>query len=379
MADRAEVIHDAIDRWRRDGLVDGDLAERLRAEVVVAERAHTREASRYVLAVTGAIVLLLAAGAFMSWAWPRMEEPARAGFLAAAGVALRLLGARFEGRVRWTPAAYLLQSAGLALFLIALLYSENAWPDRSVAAVLLATGGMVFALVAAVRSLRSAAVMPAVHLAFGLAYLAVFLDRSLEMDTNQVILVLDAVVVGLLVALMALVRRDPTGEEVPWALESFLVALYAGLVMVWTTTVEIFGVGDGATLPIAAWFWLIVAVTVWGIERAPPGMRRGWYPRHLAWLCLLWIPLGFWTAADVTGGSDLARVLFVSGPGIAAFLYADRRSWQRVMQAAALCFIAGLWYWAVEAAGALGAVGALVATAALLFWLSGRAPVEAQE
>jgi len=42
------------------------------------------------------------------------------------------------------------------------------------------------------------------------------------------------------------------------------------------------------------------------------------------------------------------------------------------MGAAALAFIVPLWYWAVDRGGALGAVAALAATAALLFWLSGR-------
>jgi hypothetical protein len=43
------------------------------------------------------------------------------------------------------------------------------------------------------------------------------------------------------------------------------------------------------------------------------------------------------------------------------------------MAASTVAFIVGLWVWAVDRGGALGAVVALVATAGLLFWVSGRA------
>jgi hypothetical protein len=42
------------------------------------------------------------------------------------------------------------------------------------------------------------------------------------------------------------------------------------------------------------------------------------------------------------------------------------------MGIATLAFIVPLWYWAVDRAGALGAVAALIATAGILFWVSGR-------
>jgi hypothetical protein len=53
-------------------------------------------------------------------------------------------------------------------------------------------------------------------------------------------------------------------------------------------------------------------------------------------------------------------------------VYANARGFRSLMSAAALAFIAPLWYWAVDRGGALGGVAALAATAGLLFWLSGR-------
>ena len=372
MSDTARPIHAAIARWREKGLVDRELADRLRAEVAGAEESEAVRASQYVLAVTGAITVLLAAGVFLSWAWPRFDVPTRAGLLAAGGVVARLAGARLESGSVWKPAAYLLQITGLALFLVALLYSETVWADRSATAVLLSSAGLLFALFFTARSLTSGAVMPAAHMAFGLAYLAVFLDRALHLDSTQVILVLDLVIVGLMAVLASIVRRDPAGREAPWAIQAMLVAMYAGLLMVWFNAVEIFDMDDGATLPLNVWFWAMVALTLWAVERSPEAFRRDWFPEHLASLVLLWIPLGFWTVFDVFDGATAAGPLLLSVPGAVAFLYADRRGFHTLMRASALCFVVGLWFWAVEAGGALGAVFALLATGATLFFYSGR-------
>jgi hypothetical protein len=90
---------------------------------------------------------------------------------------------------------------------------------------------------------------------------------------------------------------------------------------------------------------------------------------------LAWIVLGFVTALEALDGPPELPLLLVGGAGVAAFAYAhDRRqaSLRALMAAAALAFIAPIWYWGVERGGALGAVAALVVTAAVLFWMSGR-------
>ena len=55
------------------------------------------------------------------------------------------------------------------------------------------------------------------------------------------------------------------------------------------------------------WLGLMVAVTVWGLRRGPPGLPREVLSRILAYLVLLWIPFGFLTAYGPLGqGSGLA-------------------------------------------------------------------------
>ncbi len=372
MSDTMGPVRAAIARWVEKDLIAPELAETLRAEAEDVSRGESVRASQYVIAATAAVTVLLAVGVFLSWAWPRFDQPTRAGFLAGAGVAARLAGGRFESTWTWKPAAHLLQVTGLTLFLIALLYSETVWADRSMNAVLLSAGGLVFALLSAARSLRTGAVMPAAHLAFGLVYLAVFLDRALELEMTQVIFVLDLVIAGVLVVLAGVVRRDPSGEEAPWALQAMLTALYAGLLMVWLSSVELFDIDDGVTVPLNLWFWAMVALTLWAIEAAPAALRRDWFPHHLATLTLVWIALGLWTLFDLFDGALVGGPLLLSAPAVVAFLYADRRGFQALLRAAALCFIVGLWFWAVEAGGPLGAVGALLLTAGLLFFYSGR-------
>ncbi len=125
MSHDADRLYAAIDRWLEAELIDSDTASKLRADVGREASAGTRRLSQYVLAVTGGTVLLIAAGVFLDWAWPLLGDGARSFILAAAGVAVLVLGVSLEGRTRrWRPAAYLLQTSGLALLLVAFMYSE---------------------------------------------------------------------------------------------------------------------------------------------------------------------------------------------------------------------------------------------------------------
>ena len=113
-------------------------------------------------------------------------------------------------------------------------------------------------------------------------------------------------------------------------------------------------------------------------------MPRAWLGQLLAYFLLVWIVLGFGTALGALDGPPELPILLVGGAGVAAFTYAHRRSvdvsLRNVMGAAALAFIAPIWYWGVERGGALGAVAALVVTAGVLFWMSGRmGPVGREE
>jgi len=56
----------ALERWREAGLVSSEQAEALRAEA----HAGGRRGFQYVLAATGGVIRLIAAGMLADWAWP---------------------------------------------------------------------------------------------------------------------------------------------------------------------------------------------------------------------------------------------------------------------------------------------------------------------
>ena len=58
----------ALERWREAGLVSSEQAEALRAEA----HAGGRRGFQYVLAATGGVIVLIAAGMLADWAWPRL-------------------------------------------------------------------------------------------------------------------------------------------------------------------------------------------------------------------------------------------------------------------------------------------------------------------
>lgn len=372
MNEGPRAVHAAIDRWEADGLVSTELAVRLRVEVGRSSEDGTRQLSRYVLAATAAVVLLIAGGLFLDWAWPLVGEGVRAAFLAAVGVGVHFLGARLEWQRRWVPASFLMQTAGLGLVLFALAYSERAWPDASAPSLIAGAAALVWVLAVSARAIRRSAFMPAVHLVALLGYLALFLERSTPLSREGIVWTLDGVLVVAASLLVVLLRGDPSGREHPWALNAFVAALYAGFVLVLATGLGPLDLGRDAALPLDLWLFGVAALTLWGIHRAPEDLRRDWFGTQLAWVLLLWIPMGFWTALESLDGPAELALALVGGAGAAGFVYADRVRIRSVMTSGALAFVAATWYWASERAGALGAVGALALTAALLFWLSGR-------
>ncbi len=368
----SSAVHAALDRWVEKGLLSPETAARLRAEVAERAREGTRLLSRYVLAGTAAVVLLIAGAVFLDWAWPLMSDGLRSGLVAGVGVAVHFLGSRLEWRGRWVPASWLMQAAGVGLVLFALAWSENAWPDASPTALAASAVALAWGVWSLVRSMTRGTFVPAVHFLGVLGFVALFLVRATPLSGEAVVWVLDGVLAFSLILLVGLLRRDPAGDEHPWALNTFVAALYAGFVLVLATGLGPLELGDAVFFPLDAWLLLVAGLTVWGIHRAPPGLSRGWFGTQLALVVLLWIPMGFFTALEALDGPAELALLLVGGAGVAAFAYADRTGARRVMGAGALAFVAAVWYWAAERAGALGAVGALAGTAALLFWLSGR-------
>lgn len=377
MARDVDAVFEAIDRWERGALIDADVATRLRREAETAAEESTRRLSQYALAGTAGAVLLIAGGAFLSWSWPLLGEGARVTVLGLVGVGLLVLGARMERGRRWLPVAYLLQTAALGLLLGAATYSKRAWDDLTPGGLIAGVLALAVPVVLAPRAIRRSPVMPAVHLAFALAFLAVFLDRATPLSDDAIVWILDAVLLAALLVLLRLLREDvdEDGAPRPWVLNAFVTAISAGFVLIWLTGVGPLGLDEGTVLPLDLWLLVAVVLTVRGIGSDELGPCRAWLGRLLGWQVALWIPLGFYTALEWLDGPPELVVAMVGGGAVAAFLYGNRHQLRSVITASALAFVAPLWYWGVERGGALGAVFALALTAGVLFWLSGRSGV----
>ncbi len=370
-------VLDAIRRWEEQSLVDSALAERLRSEVSESSAVGTQRLFQYSMAVTGAVILVIAGGVFLDWAWPQMTEALRTATLVAVGLGVHFGGTRLEGRKRWLPAAYLMQTSGLILLAIGLAYSERAWPDVSAGGIATGVVALAIPFVLGLRTLRLNDVMPAVHLAVGLQFVAIFLGRATPLADDLIIWVVDGVLLVAMLVLLPVLRRTQGLERSPWALNAFAMALYAGFALV-LFSADTLGLGDDSVYALDAWLFLTVAVTVYGIHWAPEELRRSWFGAQLALCQLVWIPMGLVSTVGM-GGEPETGLVAVGGSGVIGFLYAREYRVREVLAVSALSVVVSSWFWGVERAGALGAVFALVAAAGLLFWFSGQGSDEAPE
>ncbi len=366
------AVSEALERWEGKALITPELAGRLRREAAAASVSGTVRLSQYVVAATAAIVTLIAGGLFLEWAWPRMDAAAHTWALAAVGLAVHLWGVRLEMRRRWLPAALLMQTAGLGLLLSAAIYSDNAWADGTPGGIAAGIAALAMPLVLGPWSLRRNVAMPAVHLAFAFGFIAVFLDRATPLSADAIVWVLDGVLAGVAVGMVVLLRRDSAGRRHPWALNAFVMAVYTAAVLAFFTAVGPLDAGARAAYPLDVWLLMVVALTLWGIHRAPEGLRRDWFESQLALCLLVWIPLGFFTVMEAMKAPSEVALVFVGGAAVLGFGYALEHRVRRILATSAVAFVAAVWFWATDRAGALGAVVGLGLAAALLFWLSGR-------
>ena len=362
----------ALERWERDGRLSTEQVRDLTAEAVAHAAKSGRSAFQYVVAATGGALVLIAAGVLGDWAWPRMGEEGRTLVLLVAGFIVHLLGLYVEGRDRWKPAGYLLQVAGLLVVLAACVYSEQPWPDMSVPATVIGAACLLLPLLLAYRAIGRDPFMPAVHVALGLAFLAVFLDRATPLSEDAIVWTLDGVLLVIALGLVLRLRRPTGGRAEEWALNAFVGALYAGLVLVMLTALGPLDLGKDAAWAFDAWLAVVTALTLWGIHAAPLALQRDWFGRQLAQCVLFAIPLAFYTTLETLDLPAEAAALTVGGIGGLAMAYALRLEERSVLVAGCLALLSAAWYYGVERGGALGVVAALVATAALLFWLSAR-------
>ena len=365
-------VEDALGRWEQGGLLTAEQRATLRAEAAAHEARSSRRGFQYVLASTGGAVVVIAAGVLADWLWPKLDEGTRALALMAVGFAVHALGLQLEGRARWRPAGYLLQTSGLLVVLGAVGYSSDPWPDMSPIAVAIGLVGHALPILFAVRAAGRDPFMPAVHVALGFAFLAVFLDRATPLSTDQILWVLDGVMLLVALALVVRVRASSGAPGEEWALNAFVAALYVAGVLAVGTAVGPLDSGDDAVWALDVWLAVVTALTLWGIHGAPPAVRRGWFPEQLALCVVFAIPLAFYTTLETLELPAEAAALAVGALGALAMTYGLRREERSVLVAGCLAVLAAAWYYGIDRGGALGAVAALAATAAMLFWLSAR-------
>lgn len=368
----SDPVTEALDRWQRKGLIEPDTARRLAREAQEEGARAGRRLSRYALAAAGGVVLVVAVGVLADWLWPLMEVGTRSLVLAGVGVAVHGLGRWIGFPSRWRPAGYLLQTAGLFVLLGAFVYSAEVWTPGSPAGIAVGIAALTVPLVLAPRALRDDPFMPAVHLALGFAFLAVFLHRAAGLEGDALIWSLDAVMVAVSAALVVLLVRADDREAVDRILPSALSALYTGLILILLTVLGPLEMESGAVWAVDAWLAGVAALTLWGIHGAPPRLRRPGFERHLALCIVLAVPLGFFTLLEEVEAGPEATALALGLLGGAGLAYGTRFHAGATLKVSALVVSVAAWYYGVERAGALGAVAALGLTAALLFWLSGR-------
>jgi len=373
MSGDPEAVLAAIDRWEQAGLVDAETSSRLRSETTQTAGISARRLSQYVLATTAAVVLVIAGGLFLEWTWPHLGPGQRAGVLAAIGLGVIVVGAQLEDRRRWLPAAYLMQTAGLFFIVAATIASGDAWADETLAGFLSGTVGLLVTGFFGPRAMRRNVVMPAVHLACGLVFVGLFLIRGTPLEGNDVVWAMDAVLLVAVIGLLRVLAKSTDGQRHPWALNAFVTALLAGFVMIAWTGAGPLDAGSEVVYPMDLWLGIMASLSLWGLHRGPDWLQRAGLEDLVTFLMLLWIPFGFFTAVETLDGPPEAALVLVGLAGVAGFVYAVRVEIRGLMAGSALAFIVSLWYWGVERGGTLGAVLALVATAGILFWVSGKA------
>jgi hypothetical protein len=373
----SDSVEAALERWEQKALLTPAHAETLKAEAREHARRSGRRTVQYVLAATGSLILILAAGVFADWLWPRLEMAGRAITLGVVGVGVHMTGVFMREGERWRAASYVLQITGLLILLWTYAYSEGAWPDASLGGIVVGLLALVTPLVTAPRSLlRKDPVMPAAHLALGLAFFATFLWRALGLSANEIIWTLDGVLAVLALLLVFELRRARGADEAEWALNAFVTALYAGFVLVALTGLGPLDLETSAVYPLDVWLLGVVALTLWGMHAAPPALQRGWYEKQLAFAVLVAIPLAFESLDDF---STEVKALAVAGIGALALRYAIRQGARTTLFAACFAIIVAAWYFGLDRGGALGVVLSLAASAALLFWISTRVGWRGQE
>jgi hypothetical protein len=370
---RPDDVEAALDRWESEGRLPPETVAALRVEAREHSRRTSRRAVQYALATTGALILLIAAGVFGDWLWPRLDARGRTVALGAAALAVYVCGLLMGRGERRRAASYVLQITGLLILLGTYVYSESAWANASIGGMVIGVLALATPLLTAPRSfLRRDPVMPAAHLALGLAFLATFLARAFNMGADTITWVVDGVLLVLTLLLANELRDVHEAREADWALNAFVTALYAGFLLVTITALGPLELEEQVVYPLNLWLLLIAALTLWGIHAAPPALQREWYERQLGVVMLAEIPLLMTTTIQVWDAAAEVTALLVGALGALGLWYSIREGARSTLMASCLAVFVGAWFYGIDRGGALGVVLALAASAALLFWVSTR-------
>lgn len=375
--DGGGAVEAALERWVRTGLMTPEQAEVLARENQEVSHEAGRSWVQYIVSATAGLLTLIAAGVFLGWSWPHLGNATRTGVIAVGGVGLLLGGLALERRPGRVPVGYMMQTAGLAVLLLAYVYSRHVWENGSVLAIALGLPVLALPLVLAPLTVRRNAVMPAVLTTLGYGYLMVFLVRA-GVDEEAALWIVDGVMALSLVVLggLALARgadppEGPRNIE-PWEPAAFSASLLASPILILATALGPLDLDENAVLALDVWWVLLMAVTLWTIHLAPPSLRRAWVPKQLAWAVLCGVVLAFWTFLGPLDADPWVAAAGVGALGGASLWHGLTFQLRDTVISGCVALVVAAWYFGIES-GALGTVVALGFTAGLLFWVSGRA------
>ena len=377
MSFRDGAVHSAIKRWAEKGIVSSEQAQELHDETIEHAGEAGRRLSQFIVAGTGAVVLVIAAGTFLEWAWPLMGPGWQSCVLGLAGVGTYLVGVRLEEMGRWGPVGYFLQMAGPVTLLMALGYSAHAWPDGSPGGIAVGVIALAVPPITLVHAIRRNTLMPAVHAILGFIFLGMFFVRAMGMTLENTLWILDGVLAASFALLaLGLVRtRGEDGGE--WLLNAFVACLYVGMVLIPMTAAMPLEMAEDTAYPLDVGLAVVVALTHWGIHKAPPFLQRDWYSKQLVICVLLGTLLAMATTLGALDTTETVAALVMASVGAASLWYSLAYGMRDVVMASCVSLIWTAWFYGVTESGALGVVGALTFTALLLFWVSSRLGREA--
>ena len=360
----------ALTRWETKDLVSPELASALREEVEEELKGESQRWAQFALAATGGAVLMIAGATFLAWVWPEMGYAGQSITLGIIGVLVLGLGVRLLGPPRLIPVAYLLQISAPVLLVMALAYSENAWPDRTFGGVVVGVVSLVLPFVIVMLAFRKDPVLGALQAIFSFLFFFLFLDRALGMGMEASLWVLDGL--GLLgLGWLGYRLRDPQGPE--WILNTFFAFLYASLFLVFLSGELLWDLGEFVIIPADVWLLTVAGVSLWALqEGVPVHLRRDWYERQLAYCIVLAIPFSFITTLEAMSAGPNTAALTLAGIGGAGLWFSIPRGIRSVLLASCLALLIAAWYYGGEKAGALGAVLALTGMSVILFWGAAR-------